>query len=69
MGYPGKAHGVTPDRLEMDYVKQVSIYQILNDMKIVLLLQKLVILVSRKPLKRQILAYILGHFAKYYKTA
>ena len=40
-GYPGVVFGVTPDKLDMDYVKQVSTYRILNDMKSASLLQKL----------------------------
>ena len=40
-GYPGKVHGAIPDRLEVDFVKQVSTYQTFNDMKIASLLQKL----------------------------
>ena len=38
LGYPGQVHGATPERLEMDYVKHVLTYQILDDMKIASLL-------------------------------
>ena len=39
-GYPGKVYSATPGGLKMDYVKQVSTYQILNEMKIASFLQK-----------------------------
>ena len=45
-GYQGQVHGATPNNnmFKIDYVTQVSTYQILKDMKIASLLQKLVIL-------------------------